>query len=474
MPRPIKSFDVFDTLIARRCVEPVNVLHKLEVRAGIPGLAAARVTADQELGRRGQPYSLREIWQEVGRALSIDAASVQRLMHLELEIEHDEVIPIVENLALVRHGDLLISDTYLPADIVMLLLRNAGMHQVVGLVVTNDGKFRGWIWPQLLAKVAIEEHFGDQEHSDGKTASEAGIKAIIYMGARRSSVELMLVERGWGSLADVIREVRLANPFPDSRPQERQLWNLSCQLNFPLLVFASFLLQKYCDERGVSELLFVSRDCMLWHQLYKQLFPERPTRYLYTSRKCLFKPSQSYLEYLRTIWQPGSVIVDLFSTGASWARFFARLKARGQCFIIGHVDDYAYVQDSPPVAASLDMHALFKNSELGMRLNKGVEMLNYSPHPVIGDVVCLPGGSALPILSEALEYDPLLPEAAHRAFSACVEAYLYEKNFVNKPNEALLSVISTLVRLACSERALPTMYSGHQAADAAFLRTILE
>jgi hypothetical protein len=56
VPQPIRGFDVFDTLIARRSVEPRRVLCRLEQRAGLPGLAAARLAADARLGARGRPY----------------------------------------------------------------------------------------------------------------------------------------------------------------------------------------------------------------------------------------------------------------------------------------------------------------------------------------------------------------------------------------------------------------------------------
>src|SRR5262245_20114646 len=102
MPHTVNSFDVFDTLIARRGGDPRSVLDALEARAGRPGLAAARLAADRRLGARGQPYTLRDIWHEVRRALGLADADADRLLDLEVRLEHDAVIPVVENLALVR------------------------------------------------------------------------------------------------------------------------------------------------------------------------------------------------------------------------------------------------------------------------------------------------------------------------------------------------------------------------------------
>src|ERR1700734_1183957 len=110
MPPTINSFDVFDTLIARRGFEPRSVLDKLEARTRLPNLAAARTAADRNLWALEKPYSLADIWRETHRLLGLAGPSADRLMEMEIELEHEEVIPIADNLALVKDGDLLISD----------------------------------------------------------------------------------------------------------------------------------------------------------------------------------------------------------------------------------------------------------------------------------------------------------------------------------------------------------------------------
>jgi hypothetical protein len=471
MRHGVKSFDVFDTLIARRSVEPRLVIQQVETRAGLPGLAAVRVAADQRLCGLGQSYTLDDIWAEVRRVMDLDEATADRLREVEIELEHDEVIPITANLALVRDGDVLVSDTYLPADVVWSLLRRAGLERAVALVVSNDGKYRGWIWPKLLEQLAIHEHFGDNPHSDGRNPHAAGIKAIIYTGTRRSSIEQFLVNQRWVALANLVREVRLANPL--DRPQERHLWDLSCQLNFPLLLFASLRLERYVEEAGLREIFFVSRDSLLWHRLYQRLFPGRRATYLYASRKCLLKPSPSYLDYFRSIWHAESVIVDLFSTGASWSKLFARLNVKARCFFIGHVDNYAYLKEPVRPEDWVEMTTVFRNSAIGAAVNKNVEILNYAPHPVVDDVLWLPGNAPLPILADSLEYDPVLPEAAHRSFKACLQALRHYPNVLGSRLDGLEELIRNFVRYICADPHLPAIYAGHQAADVAYLQRIL-
>lgn len=472
MPRAVNSFDVFDTLIARRCVEPHGVLDKLEAQSGVPGLAAARLAADRALGASGHPYGLADIWRKAARALGLDAAARDRLADREVELEHEEVIPVAENLALVRDGDVLVSDTYLPAAVVRSLLRRAGLKRQVALVVSNDGKCCGWVWPRLLAAVPVGRHLGDNPHSDGRTPSEAGIPAVIYVGSRRTKVEQFLTDAGWGPLAEVAREARLANPFATTAPRERYLWNLGCQYNFPLLAFASVWLERLARESAASRALFVSRDGWLWRRLYRVLFPGRESAYFYASRLCLARRSEGFLDYVRSVWRPDAVIVDLCGTGSSWAAFFAGLNQRARCAFLGRIDDAAPAPDAPPLSDWLDVACVFRTSELGAPTSKLIEMLNYAPHAVVEDVARLATGVYLPVLAETLEYDAALPEAVGRAFDHCLKRLADRPDAVRAAGDTVESLIRAMVGMICADRGLGRIYPGHFDADLAYERRL--
>ena len=97
MAASVNSFDVFDTLIARRSGAPHAVLQRLERASGVAGVAAARVAADQVLWHRGQPYTLADLWQEAGRALGLAAPDIRRL-YADNPDARSKTIPRLENL----------------------------------------------------------------------------------------------------------------------------------------------------------------------------------------------------------------------------------------------------------------------------------------------------------------------------------------------------------------------------------------
>ena len=53
MTHLLRSFDVFDTLLARRCIEPALLFAKLEQAAGLIGLAAVVDRLVSESDRSG-------------------------------------------------------------------------------------------------------------------------------------------------------------------------------------------------------------------------------------------------------------------------------------------------------------------------------------------------------------------------------------------------------------------------------------
>lgn len=472
MKRVVQTFDVFDTLITRRSVHPHAVLQQLETRVGIAGIAQARLTADQQLWHRGAPFQLSDIWEWVGGTFQWDRDQVARCIALEMQLEREQCIPITCNLALVKDGDLLVSDTYLPAEFVRSLLKSSGLEKVTSLITSNAGKSQGTVWPKILSQVGVSGHFGDNEHSDGKTPTEAGISSTIYIGARRTQVEQQLCDLGWESLANLAREARLANPFTSSHAKEQYLWNLTCQLNFPLLVLASLCLDRYLTAEKATQILFVSRDCYLWHLLYQRLFPHTNSSYFYTSRRCLFHPSASYLEYFRSVWDSNSVIVDVSSTGTSWRKFFGKQQLLGNCFFLVHIDNYGYLREENQGPDCLRIQSQVRSSELGVPFSKGLEMLNYGTHPVVEDVLLLEGKTAVPVLGEKFEYDVSLPQAAHRCFRACLDRLTYYPDVLSGNVATVNGLIHLMVKMISMERHWDELFVGHQQKDDSYMNRI--
>jgi hypothetical protein len=91
----VRSFDIFDTLVARRCVHPYNIFYFVEHRASHEGFTKMRILAER--GISNQDYNLQAIYRAMQTLFNIDSARLAVLMQMELEEEFANLIPIREN-----------------------------------------------------------------------------------------------------------------------------------------------------------------------------------------------------------------------------------------------------------------------------------------------------------------------------------------------------------------------------------------
>ena len=202
----MNSFDVFDTLLARRYLNSEPVWLQLERESEIENFAELRKAEDT--GSR----NLYEIYDVLVAKGIVQPAQRLQLIQREIELEIQGSIPVRKNLDRVQHGDMLISDMYLPAAAILQLVRSVGMDKQVTLYQSNGDKSNGSVWPRLKNKPEV--HLGDNRVSDYERPTAAGVNAEWYNPATElNAVEHTLVDIDQLSLALLTREIRLGENY---------------------------------------------------------------------------------------------------------------------------------------------------------------------------------------------------------------------------------------------------------------------
>ena len=143
MLKTLRTWDIFDTLIARKCVFPHIVFQIIEQISKINGFANIRGAAAEVAGKTVENCTLDDIYDVMCKISNIPHQIVEKLKQLECNVEIDQIIPITENLNQVKSGDILISDMYLPDEVILKMLDKVGLSVPIELVITLDGKARG-------------------------------------------------------------------------------------------------------------------------------------------------------------------------------------------------------------------------------------------------------------------------------------------------------------------------------------------
>ncbi len=393
----INSFDIFDTLITRSCVEPHKIFEHVELKTSFKGFASHRHQAEDAIAARGA-YVLDDIYAEFGRRLGLASDIVEGLKQAEIEAELEHVIPIAENIAKVRDGDILVSDMYLGEAVIRRLLQKAGFDKKVGLYVSSHGKASGAVWPGILKEFRIAGHLGDNLRNDIEVPRSFGITANYTKVSAPNHLETELMRIGLRDVALLCREVRLATPSED--PVTRELDDIQVSLNFPMLLIACVPLARFIRDRGIERVLFSSRDSELWMKLFRKFATKTglncEIEYFYTSRLTRRFPSPDYLTYARDRLTEKSLLVDLCGTSWSIAHLFQHLGvAKRPVFLLLHMAKFSQYEEVAPSPDTCEVHSALKVDVQGGSAD--LELANQAPYASIIDVKRI-GTAFVPVL----------------------------------------------------------------------------
>jgi len=204
-----------------------------------------------------------------------------------------------------------------------------------------------------------------------------------------------LDQEALGSLALFMREARLRSHHPDHAL--RALQNIQTQINVPILLLATVQLLRVVEAQNITSLVFCSRDCEQWLELFRALRPDIATNYYYSSRIARLHPSDDYRRYSHDLIKPGSMVVDICGTGWSLSHLFASLGLQNQpVFLIHHVEKLAMYEAKRPTA---DTQRIYTAMAPTRKLpNVAIELINTAEHGSALDIRFI-AGAAVPVFA---------------------------------------------------------------------------
>lgn len=191
------SFDIFDTLLMRRVYEPTDVFalmdRELSEKCSFV-FSEERKVAEQELRKKCEP-TIYQIYAYLAKKHCLSKEESLDLLSLELEKEK-AVLCVREKLKhcmeyCIRHEKkvYLVSDMYLPAEVLKELLKQYGITGYTELLVSCDYQTSK---PEKLFDILKEKaagkrylHIGDNKEADYDSPKRHGMDAFLIMSAVR-------------------------------------------------------------------------------------------------------------------------------------------------------------------------------------------------------------------------------------------------------------------------------------------------
>lgn len=304
------SFDIFDTLIMRRCVKPEDIYNEFDEI-----FSKCRLEKEIELNKKFKAATIEEIYEEVGNELQLEENEICARKEKEYDLNKKLLCVrdiMIDALSYARKKSKQIfvtTDMYYDNKALRGLLAEYGIDNddIIISCEYRKSKFDGSLYDVLLDKACGKSllHIGDNDFVDGTKAAEKGIDTFII----KSSYNLFC-DSSFALLSDSVKTKNdqcylgylisnlLNNPFALNKDKGKLRINDERELALIIYpITKMFLDYIIANSKEFDCLIFPSRDGYFLYQLYmeeKKKNSQLPNAvYLYASRMSMSRAAVS-------------------------------------------------------------------------------------------------------------------------------------------------------------------------------------
>jgi len=288
------SFDIFDTLLIRPYVRPIDLFFHMEKYYQIPGFAESRIQAELKAREKIHPdVTLTDIYNEIQEEYK--SFKAKELAWEEMVLRPNPYGVKIWNLAKKTGKKIIIlSDMYLPLSFIKNLLKKNGFDGYEKIYLSCDikkTKHFGDMFDFVINDNGVKPnkilHIGDNKYSDYKVPKTFGIKTFVvdkyvekYLKAH-ARVKKFLETQHNQIGASILVSLLAINAIKEKKSD---YWtNLGYEYAGPIAYSYVKWINKVADEKKISDLLFVARDGYMLQQIHKQI-SNRSSHYVYAPR----------------------------------------------------------------------------------------------------------------------------------------------------------------------------------------------
>ena len=315
------SFDIFDTLLARRLYQPDDLFDLLALKLNNKKFKEKRKRAEQEARNRlKKDVNLKEIYDVYAELFSLSKNEVEHFLKEEISLEKRLLLPrkrMVNFLKEMKSNGkkiIITSDMYLPETVVKDILKMFSIpYDALYLSnACNRRKDDGSMWKLLKAKEGEFLHFGDNEYSDYQMAYENESYALKISSAKETSLKFFTFEIH--SLADSLVYGQIINEFLFNDPfiqNETEFYPRTKEMLAKVIlapIFISFFQNLFLKIKQKPQvLLYISREGYYLKQMHEKMieiyqeFSHIKYLYFYASRRASSIAAAETLEDLYEI-----------------------------------------------------------------------------------------------------------------------------------------------------------------------------
>ena len=224
-------------------------------------------------------------------------------MEISLSLPNKPMLDLYNKLRSKGKKTILISDMYLPTDVIKKILDKCGIKEYDGLFISAEygvTKHNGQLYDLIIKEMNISKddlfHIGDNRHSDYLVPKRKGIQAYLYERPidtyfKEHKDEYRFYSRKKPLERSIIVSLDMINGLNDN------IWyDMGRRFGGPLATSYSLT---FNNDENKGLFLYASRDGHNLKRISEELFPENRTEYIYAQRLLLEVLTEEKLHYGR-------------------------------------------------------------------------------------------------------------------------------------------------------------------------------
>lgn len=356
MSNKIFSFDIFDTAIMRKTLNPTGIFYVMEYRLKsvvhdkftknltncMDDFAKIRIASETLVRKESNKneITIYDIYEVIKSKYSLSNEEVNLLIKLETSFEIDmcvgvtRISNIIKKLQISDKKVVFISDMYLPQSIVLEILNTLGININENYVYVSshenqtkhDGKLFIVVSEKHQCSLNNIVHIGDNIHSDYIIPSSLSIDSYLFTECINNRYEeqitnLILNESNndikvcMELLLGTSKICRVNNP--KNNKISCSAYEIAVNIAAPIFVsFVEWVLQQ-AQKKRIQKICFLARDGQIFYEIAKKIARRRMLHfkfiYLYGSRVAWLLPAldtidEDYIE--RILYAPEPENID--------------------------------------------------------------------------------------------------------------------------------------------------------------------
>ncbi len=323
----IVSFDIFDTLLFRPYVRPIDLFLHIEKHSNAPFFMTCRVAAEWNV-RQKHPekldVTLDDIYDEIDK-------NFKSFKQIEMDWERMVLRPNPEMKEIWdfarENGKKIVvaSDMYLPTEFIADVLNKNGFGNYDKLYVSGDinqTKARGILFDTIIHDMGVKPnrilHIGDNKRSDWKRPRERRIKAYLYPNLVKAYLKNNMrmakfyreqYDNLGASILVAIAAMRDLQTRMGTQIAKNYWEKLGYEYGGPVIYGYTRWIEQTARNQGINHLMFVARDGYSLQRVFNTFNNTIKNSYVYAPR---FLNLICRLDYDKANIQQSGAIIEYF------------------------------------------------------------------------------------------------------------------------------------------------------------------